>query len=119
MPRSSRGMHCSTRWRDTRALGRRGAVRCLLHRSRIPRRSEPAGWRVSTNDPIRQPDRDRGIDKNRLNDIQGVIGELIGIRVVERLAPPPVAITHDLLDLRGPVNDVDITATFASGAELR
>src|SRR4051812_17756218 len=61
-----------------------------------------AGWRLAVNDPIRSSDRDRGREKNRLNEIQGVVGELIGIRVIEQLHPPPVMVRHDLLNLRGP-----------------
>jgi hypothetical protein len=78
-----------------------------------------AAWRVSVNDKIRQPDRDGGTDKNRLNNIQGVIGELVGILALEQVVPSPPHFTHDLLDLSGPANDVDIVATLQEGDELR
>lgn len=78
-----------------------------------------AGWRVAINDEIRSPDRDRGADKNRLNDIQGLIGELVGIRALEKLDPPPTRLRHDILDLTGPVDDVDVVAVLPSGVELR
>jgi hypothetical protein len=78
-----------------------------------------AAWRVSVSDKIRQPDRDRGADKNRLNDIQRVIGELAGILALEQVVPNPPHIIHDLLDLSGPVNDVDIVATLRAGDKLR
>src|SRR4051794_13233679 len=78
-----------------------------------------AGWRVAVNDRFRVRDRDRGEAKNALNDIQGVVGELAGMRVVEGLVPPPVAVHHDLLSVQGPVDDVDVTAILSSGDTLR
>src|SRR4051812_36302139 len=44
-----------------------------------------AGLRVASNDDLRAADRNRGFEKNRLNDIQGCFGELVALRVAEHL----------------------------------
>jgi len=73
--------------------------------------------RVEVNDPIRAEHRDRGDEKNLLNDLQGAIGEIVAAIRAERTYGVG-AVTHDLVDFDGPVDDVDIKITSSSG-EIR
>ncbi len=73
-----------------------------------------AGFRKASNDGIRGKTRSRGEDKNLLNDLQGVVGELVALSRLEGLG---FSCTHDLLDVSGPVDDVDIRASI-DGVEL-
>lgn len=66
-----------------------------------------AGLRKASNDPIRGVTRTRGQSKNLLNDLQGVVGELV---VLSRLQGLGFECSNDLLDVSGPVDDVDIRA---------
>lgn len=75
-----------------------------------------AGARKSVNDPIRAHDRDRGLDKNLLNDVQGVIGEIVGGEYIRTTLG--VAVADDLLDLTGPTDRVDLVFDDGAG-ELR
>ena len=62
-----------------------------------------AGLRRATNEGIRAADRDRGQDKNILNDILGALTELLALHACEEL--PGVLVQHSLLDLSGPIRD--------------
>lgn len=69
-----------------------------------------AGLRTASNDATRAADRDRGVAKNRLADIQGAAGELIAIRRFE--AVEEAVLSHNLFDAAGAVNDVDLVAAL-------
>lgn len=66
-----------------------------------------AGLRKASNDPIRGVTRTRGQSKDLLNDLQGVVGELVVLSRLQRLG---FECSNDLLDVNGPVDDVDIRA---------
>ena len=76
-----------------------------------------AWLRRAVNDRFRQLARDRGDDKNLLNDVQGVVGELASIAKAQS-ADDVSEVVHDLVSLEGPVDDVDLKAK-TSGGELR
>ena len=65
--------------------------------------------RKLVNDPIRARHRDRGEQKNILNDLQGSIGELAAIVAAENETLIE-STQHDLLSFSGPVDDVDLIA---------
>lgn len=64
--------------------------------------------RTLVNDEYRRRVRDRGTAKNILNDLQGSIGELVGLELLDRAHFRAVA--QGLLDLRGSVDRPDLIA---------
>lgn len=62
--------------------------------------------RTSVNDGFRAEDRDRGHRKNVLNDLQGSLGELLGLFLLDRAELPAAA--GGLLDLEGSVDLPDL-----------
>lgn len=74
--------------------------------------------RKSVNDGIRVEIRDRGDEKNWLNDLQGTIGELVAIHRVESIVGNNDRVKHDLLSFEGPVDDVDLKI-FGVGIESK
>lgn len=76
-----------------------------------------AGLRTASNEAHRARDRDRGAEKNRLNDIQGAAGELIALRRLEVLTGTQ-NLRSRLFDPAGPVDDLDLSATL-DGEDLR
>ena len=90
-----------------------------------PFRLSPQTWLAATtvailrkkvNDGRRADIRDRGEDKNLLNDLNGAAGELVFLRLLEREGA--TNIEHDLLNFGGPVNDVDFKAIIMGRREL-
>ena len=75
-----------------------------------------ASARTSINDSIRAPDRDRGRNKNLLADIAGVIGELVAAAAAEEI-PGVLEVKTNLLDVDGPIDDVDLTLTDSPTAD--
>jgi len=75
-----------------------------------------AGARKRANDPIRASDRDRGLDKSLLNDIQGALGEIVGGQHARSTLG--VRVADDLLALDGPVDRVGLVFNDGAG-ELR
>lgn len=63
--------------------------------------------RTLVNDRHRDSDRDRGRSKNLLNDLQGAIGEIVGLTLLDRrqLGAP----AHGLLDLGSSVDRPDLS----------
>src|ERR1700722_6405932 len=55
----------------------------------------------------RRAESDRGDNKNLLNDIQGVFGELVAFQIAANVYPLN-QISQDLSDFSGPVDDVDL-----------
>lgn len=64
----------------------------------------------------RRENRDRGDQKNLLNDIQGVLGELVSTKKAEK-AYGIARVVHDIVDFTGPINDVDLKITQNEGDE--
>jgi hypothetical protein len=64
--------------------------------------------RTVVNDEYRQATRDRGTAKNILNDLQGSLGELVGIRLLDQAGFNASA--QGLLDLNGSVDRPDLVA---------
>src|SRR5262249_48377272 len=64
--------------------------------------------RTLVNDNYRRKVRDRGMAKNILNDLQGALGELVGLELLNRGGISARA--QGLLDLGGSVNRPDLVA---------
>jgi hypothetical protein len=74
-----------------------------------------AGLRQRVNDPIRRTERDRGRDRNFLNDLEGAIGELAAtIRVVADM--PAATLEANVVDFSGPVDGVDLNVRHGRDA---
>jgi hypothetical protein len=80
-----------------------------------------AGLRVASNRG-RAAHRSRGTQKNLLNDIQGVVGELVAIRTLEH-QHGEAQVEHAILDWSGGTGDVqdkvDIAVSDARGGSIR
>ena len=59
--------------------------------------------------------RDRGDAINRQNDLQGALGELLGLRLLEESLPEGHAIQHCLVDLEGSIDECDLVVTTSAG----
>jgi len=69
--------------------------------------AELATKRQRANDSIRRSERNRGSDKNFLNDLQGVVGEVLAVLRFQSICPG-VIVEHSLFYFAGPVDDVDL-----------
>lgn len=72
--------------------------------------------RTAVNDPHRVTNRNRGPSKNILNDLQGSLGELVGLGLLDRADLSPGA--QGLLDLEGSVDLPDLVANTNPQARL-
>jgi hypothetical protein len=60
------------------------------------------------NDGSRSSHRDRGDEKNILNEIQGAFGEIVSLIAAETLYPEATNINHNPIDFNNNIDDVDI-----------
>lgn len=69
-----------------------------------------AGLRKGVNDNQRSAHRSRGEVKNLLNDLQGVLGELVALIALEESGDNIKSIHHNPIDFDTHIDDVDLVA---------
>jgi len=74
--------------------------------------------RKAVNDPFRQEHRSRGEAKNLLNDLEGAAGELAALKHFGGFTGSDLEVTHDILSLHGPVDEVDFRIEEPDGITL-
>jgi len=67
-----------------------------------------AGLRKGVNDNQRSAHRSRGEFKNILNDLQGVLGELVALMTLEESGANIKSIQHNPIDFETHIDDVDL-----------
>jgi hypothetical protein len=75
-----------------------------------------AGLRRAVNDRHRDQIRDRGVAKNWLADLWGVIGEIVALRHLQEITDAPIS--HRPIDFARSVQDVDLRVQLADGELL-